>query len=417
MRLNLYIPLFFMLFHVPSVIGVRASGGFILPMDQYIGYNINITVNEPPQSLSVELDTGYQFLVLPAKTSFFCGHGRRFPCYDPNNSRTAKAVTCADLPAYMCTHCPMPSSECIPAPGFRLADGGEWKYMSDIVRLRDDLQIRIVFLLWTMLGEDASISFGGDLGMMWPSLGLPHVLPSKTSLLASLPSSSAFGQTRVFATCLNKGRGAVEFGGPLKQYQSGPVLSLPLIPNSPHGNYNVTLQQIKVDGTVLLKSLTNGIRYFCGPDTGTWATVVPSFLLDKLHQHLLSEYCEKGVILKGVCGSLDEESLFNLSCVAMSPKDIAMFPTLHFTLVGNNGDGIVHLEMLPQQYLSDDPVLTVPLNRTNCGLRGKYGLALNGIPAMGNNLVVLGSTFLKRYVTVWDFQKEQLGWSVAAGCP
>ena len=100
------------------------------------------------------------------------------------------------------------------------------------------------------------------------------------------------------------------------------------------------------------------------------------------------------------CTSLGHQVSYNLFqgyCYALSPADIAAFPTVSITL--GDGDNAIKLEMEPSIYLRQ--------GSSFCDDKSQYGLGFDKGPVTDGT--ILGDTFMEGFTTIFDREAGRVG--------
>jgi len=195
-----------------------------------------------------------------------------------------------------------------------------------------------------------------------------------------------------FAMCLNEDGGILELG---VSYKGGP--GFVWTPIEDYLWYSIEMEDLKVNGKSIGVSWYdinwNGVIV----DSGTTLVIVPSDVLDALHQSFLA-LCPT-VNLVGVCNVDKGKSLFDQLCFPMTQDQVNQFPTLDFPL-----KNIATLPLSPQYYLWQ-----------GAGIPGYYCL---GIQFFDDDLpLILGDVLLQAYHVNYDNYNGYVGFGPRESCP
>eukprot|EP01062_Namystynia_karyoxenos_P047101 TRINITY_DN3541_c0_g2_i1.p1 TRINITY_DN3541_c0_g2~~TRINITY_DN3541_c0_g2_i1.p1 ORF type:complete len:750 (+),score=169.47 TRINITY_DN3541_c0_g2_i1:76-2250(+) len=209
--------------------------------------------------------------------------------------------------------------------------------------------------------------------------------------------------TKAMSLCINENGGLIKLGG-LLDYYTGDVQYEPLAMrretssmghkvDAPSGGYwSVQVTDLAVGGTSLGLSpdsfgLPSDPHSICVVDSGTSALIVPEEAFKKLKDKLLK-------------AGIDRDLVHN-RCVPMDPAQFDSLPNVTITLTNAT------LTLYPQDYLSE----------AVCSAVGSATPYLGLVIDAGVNTTILGLPVLRRYMSVWDYDRKAVGFAVARGCP
>uniref|UniRef100_A0A6B2L7J0 Peptidase A1 domain-containing protein n=1 Tax=Arcella intermedia TaxID=1963864 RepID=A0A6B2L7J0_9EUKA len=319
--------------------------------------------------------------------------------YNPNNSRTARYVSCATT-KYMCDNsatCKNGLQPCIWHDEFGDGSSLGGYVLEDVISLSAynngtfTVQSSKPFPIGTVvrINSPPGIDFEGEgiygiWGLAYRDVSGWDEAPVLDQLIQDL------GYYDSFDLCLFEDGGLFSIGNDYTTHNK--FVWTPIVEKQ---WYTVALNDWSVDGRSLgLAPETlnqNGVII----DSGTTLIIVNQFIFDQF-RYTLEEMCER-VYLKGVCGSLRNSSLFDGKCYHMTQQDLFQFPALTFHFQDTEG-----ISILGQQYLWQ-----------GSGVEGVYCLGIQpheGLP------MILGDVFMRNFHLVFDRTINKIGFGPLNTC-
>jgi len=351
-------------------------------------YYLNLTVGQPPQPFTVQLDTGSADLALPSTTcpTSSCGeHSDAY--YDPSQSITSTSIDCthSTLTCPQCSH-----QQC----GYTIRYLDKSSFQAFMYN--DTLQVGD-YRIWQDIGgitsENSADGFepyevDGILGVAYSACSKVHA----PTLIDNLVTQA--GLDNVFALCMTAEGGQL-YLGEHPQPSQGVIQYTPIVDEF---YYNVLVTDILLHGRSI------GVPQYiyntggASVDSGTSDLILPEEAYHTLADAVF-QLCSSGTHLVGTCSEPPESRLFDARCIEMTESEVKDYPVI--TIVLNGG---VYVPIQPEDWIvtgyCEDPAL--------------YAIAIDPIPATYGT--ILGDTFMRGRVTIFDRQNSRLGFFSTNTC-
>lgn len=347
-----------------------------------------IGVGTPPQHFYVQVDTGSALFAVPAAGCTTCA-GHAADRYKRNNSSTAHGYSCADV--FHCTamRCYGDTFEC----GFH-SQYQDTSYINGVL-----LKEKLTFGNRTFDGMFGAIyEAAGTFSATYQVDGILGL--SYFSDLSCLPSCvpplwdsmvSAFNLPDVFALDLpapNKGVAKLTLGG-TGRARPDDVHWTPIMQES---YYVVDLKEVDVAGVPIKYDPADMGQVIV--DSGTTLLVLPRNIFEALKEGFLSGKCT----VIGICehsrrGDNIFNTCFDRTTFTQLTNNLTLYPNITFKFPG------VQVDLMPHQYL-------------RIQLRSSYCVEL-AIAPIDNTLTILGDTFMRDRVTIFDRANKRVGFTNA----
>ncbi|KAK4538193.1 hypothetical protein CDCA_CDCA16G4218 [Cyanidium caldarium] len=377
---------------------VNPLGGGLVNVGEYY---VNITVDG--QTVHVQVDTGSSALAFPLAPCVRCLQGdRRVNLVRYNES----AVPCSDTSVCKRSSCTPLCGACSPnsraccspvetdACGFLLVYGdGSFAlgalHTGRVTMNATGITVDPAYFGGILLDSPSfeHPDVDGIWGMAYPALACnPSCV---TPLFDSMVQTGAVPRN-MFSLCMTETGGAMVLGGEAgPEIRAGEYAWVPMMDKSRPMYYQVGLESLSVgdNGTSLLPGIRSAIV-----DSGTTLLVVSESSFRKLREHFQRHYCRQ---VPGLCGS---RTWFDpQQCATLSDSQVARLPTINFALAGG-----VQLSLPPDVYM----IKAASHGRVYRCLGMQY---LSG--GLVASSIILGDTFMRRYVTVFDRAKSRIGFA------
>jgi hypothetical protein len=351
-------------------------------------------IGSPPQRLSIEMDSGWNQLVLSTLASLPPYPYPSVP-FDPSSSSTLVTLTCssARLEGIVCDRCDLLTDECITIHNnFSLFDDFQCRWGCDFIQFDGFQAMKFCFAM------AKQINFTGDFGF---KLGLNHQNQNsnspRTSELLPMMKSQGLISDLVWSSCVNdsSGSGILQFGGLLNSSEvltEGPMIWMS------HRVIGCRIGDFQV-----FKAL-NGELTKAGVDLGTLILRIPSEWTVLISDYLISR-CEQYPLV-GMCDTLKYPLINNSTimsgstCYRLTEEQINEYPTLELFIESLDPSQPPHiLSHSPSHYLFHSELLFDNLpGLVNCQYSDSLMADFSMIPEENNEEhVILGESFYRNW--------------------
>uniref|UniRef100_A0A7S3A5Q4 Peptidase A1 domain-containing protein n=2 Tax=Rhodosorus marinus TaxID=101924 RepID=A0A7S3A5Q4_9RHOD len=355
-------------------------------------YYLTITVGGQP--VSVQVDTGSSTLVLPLHSCKSCLHTSY--SLEKSTSTKAKEIGCASNACQantfvngVCPHqgpdlqCCMEKSSCFFLVAYADGSGAQGSLVEDEIQI-GEIKTQAVFGgMLTDFGDFQRRGVDGILGLAYPPLAC-----NPTCLKPVF--DEMVGRKKVkedmFSICFAGAGGSLVLGGfDAKMAKSRPFY-VPLLKEKERSFYRVGLNESLIVGgvEVSMPEMKTAIV-----DSGTTLIMFSKNTFDKLAKHLKTAHCD----VPDLC---ERNSWFQeIQCFTEDEEILDKMPTIEIPF--SNGE---KLELEARDYLI--PIYN-ELSKFRCV----------GMGTMGSDAdVILGNTINTKYLTIYDRQRERMGFAV-----
>lgn len=373
---------------------VQLYGGMVAVGEYYAKVQIG------GQTIRVQIDTGSATLAVPLSECVNCKEGDMRYDISASNSGQAKHIACDDKDCgentcspVTCSHCSTNNACCSASDkskcSFHLSFGdgsGAKGYLVRDMLKWGDVEFPVTFGGIHSDSPDFERSqVDGILGMAYPSLACNPscILPTFESMM----QMKDMKLKNMFSICITYSSGKIILGDYDPTLSSQQVSWVPLKLANPPSFYSFPLiGNMKIDGTDLpLPSYSKAIV-----DSGTTLIVFSHRTFDAFTGYLKKHYCE----VPGLC---EANSWFRPAhCTKIADKDRLKLPTVEFALEGFT------IKLSPSEYL------------INYASKGPdfWCVGLMALSSMSGGVdVIFGNTVMKKYVTVYDREKQRVGFA------
>jgi hypothetical protein len=397
----------------PAVSGVPggSSQEDKLPVNPLAGGIVNVgeyyvAISVDNQTVHVQIDTGSSAIAFPLSQCKNCLKGdRRVTLANPDltriscsNESICKPSTCNSL----CGACSEASKACCApvdtkACGFRLIYGdGSFAigalHVGRITLTQTGLSVYPAYFGGILL-DSASfehVDVDGIWGLAYPSLACnPSCVPPVFDTMVR----TGVVPRDMFALCLTDTSGALVFGGAAgPEMRKGEYRWVPMVNRAVRTYYEVGVESVRfgTDESAGLPEIRSAIV-----DSGTTLIVISTSAFGTLREHLQSRYCDQ---VPGLCG--EKTWLETGRCATLTDRHVSRLPPINIRLAGG-----VELSVPPELYML----------RAQKNGRTFRCFGIQHVPGeLVNGRVILGDTFMRAYVTVFDRENSRIGFAPAA---
>ncbi|CAJ2633400.1 aspartic proteinase 36 isoform X2 [Trifolium pratense] len=380
----------------------RRRGRFLSAVDIPLGgnglpsstglYYTKLGLGTPAKDFYVQVDTGSDILWVNCVGCTACpkksGLGMDLTLYDPNGSKTSKAVSCDD--DYCTSTYDGPISGCkqdMSCP-YSITYGDGSTTAGSFVN--DSLTFNQVNGNLHTAAENSSVVFGcgakqsGTLGSSSDEAldGIIGFGQSNSSVLSQLAASGKV--KRIFSHCLDSINGGGTFS--IGEVVEPKFNTTPLVPNMAH--YNVILKDMEIDGETVrlpLDLFGSGSGRGTIIDSGTTLAYIPASIYDQIVPKILGR--QKGLKLY-----LVEEQF---TCFHYTENLDEGFPVIKFHFEG------LSLTAFPHDYLFlyKEDMYCIGWQKSNTQTKD------------GKDLILLGDLVLSNKLVVYDLENMEIGWT------
>jgi len=362
-----------------------------------VEYWIDIGLGQPPQTFSVQVDTGSALLAVPnVECGLTCSHYHNE--YDSSLSNTSYTIPCASTSCSQNT-CYMNGKDCkfnitygdgSSLGGFLVEDTLSFPGISSLSSLVTFGSIAVEY----PPGSFQSRRVDGILGMAYADSRMTCLPNCATPVLDVLVSEGKV--ENVFSLDLNSVSYGVTDGGTLTlgrldsytHVRNGSA-DISWISITQQTYYVVQSRDLIIDNTSLWDdSEGSGLTVV---DSGTTCLILRPYLYNRIKQYMQEHYCH----LPGVCGS---QNIFDygrcLNGTLYNDTTISLFPNISITL------DTVTAVIQPKYYMQK---LGNDHNKGYC-----FGIISAG-EGIGSQINILGDVFMKGFYTIFDRANSKIG--------
>jgi hypothetical protein len=385
----------------PNRLPVNPLAGGIVNVGEYY-----VAVSVDNQTVHVQVDTGSTAIAFPLSQCKNCLKGdRRVNLSNPDATRVSCANASVCKPSScnsLCGACSVGTRACCApvdtkACGFRLVYGdGSFAigalHVGRLTLPETGLSVYPAFFGGILLDSSTfeHTDVDGIWGLAYPTLACnPSCVPP---VLDTMVQTGVIPRD-MFSLCLTDTAGALVLGGAAgPEMRKGDYRWAPMTQRAIRTYYEVGVESIKFGSneTSMLPEVRSAIV-----DSGTTLIVISSRSFGTLREYLQSRYCDR---VPGLCG--EKTWLETGRCATLSDAHIARLPPITVQLSGG-----VELHIPPDIYM------------LRARMHGQLFRCF-GIQHITGDLVdgriILGDTFMRAYVTVFDRENSRIGFAPAA---
>ncbi|KAK4531490.1 hypothetical protein CCYA_CCYA08G2347 [Cyanidiococcus yangmingshanensis] len=386
---------------VPGGLPVNPLAGGIVNVGEYY-----VAISVDNQTVHVQIDTGSTAIAFPLRQCKNCLKGdRRVNLSNPDatrilctNASICKPSSCNSL----CGACSVSTRACCSpvdtkACGFRLVYGdGSFAigalHVGRLTLTETGLSVYPAYFGGILLDSSSfeHTDVDGIWGLAYPTLACnPSCVPPVFDTMVR----TGVVPRDMFTLCLTDTAGALVLGGAAgPEMRKNDYAWVPMTHRAVRTYYEVGVESIKFgpSETSVLPEVRSAIV-----DSGTTLIVISSRSFGTLREYLQSRYCDQ---VPGLCG--EKTWLETGRCATLSDAHIARLPPITVQLTGG-----VELRIPPDMYM------------LRAQMRGQMFRCF-GIQHVTGDLVdgriILGDTFMRAYVTVFDRENSRIGFAAAA---
>eukprot|EP01113_Clastostelium_recurvatum_P003070 TRINITY_DN1132_c0_g1_i4.p1 TRINITY_DN1132_c0_g1~~TRINITY_DN1132_c0_g1_i4.p1 ORF type:complete len:636 (+),score=130.52 TRINITY_DN1132_c0_g1_i4:39-1946(+) len=363
-------------------------------------YYMDIMLGNPPQNLSVQIDTGVSGIAVPSlecvrsrpPASTSCIRG-----YNSTHSFTYNPILCGQPPSSYCDSCSVAG---VCQFRYTFLDGTMilGSYVTDSLLFEGLTFDNITFQTF----DAASSKFqpteiDGILGLGPPQNG---PMSSVFDRWSSVP-----GTPKVFSLCLGEFGGQMVFGGSNPSFIGGDLMTVTLLEDSSlqsDPQYAIEVRDVTVAGTSVMPPktpTTTTTNAFLS--TSDQYLQVPTNVFESIRSTFENIFCPKigqndisvggvgGIV--GVCG---KQTFFEGYCFVLEDDVFSLFPDIALVL-----NDQVSLVLPPSNYFVD--------------FQGRSCLALE---RSSQPSIIIGTRIMQEYYTIYQRDQRKVSFAKAANC-
>ncbi|KAK2361786.1 Eukaryotic aspartyl protease family protein [Trifolium repens] len=380
----------------------RRRGRFLSAVDVPLGgdglpsstglYFTKIGLGTPAKDFYVQVDTGSDILwvncvgctACPKKSSI----GMYLTLYDPNDSKTSKAVSCDEDFCTSTYDGPISGCKQDMSCPYSITYGDGSTTSGSFVN--DSLTFNQVIGNVHTGPQNSSVVFGcgnkqsGTLGSSSQEAldGIMGFGQSNSSVLSQLAASGMV--KRIFSHCLDKSNGGGIFS--IGEVVEPKINMTSLVPRMAH--YNVILKDMEIDGEPVqlpLDFFDSGSGRGTIIDSGTTLAYLPASIYDQILPKILARQKGKQLFV------IDDQ----FTCFRYTDNLDKGFPVIKFHFEG------LSLTAFPHDYLFSykDDMYCIGWQKSNTQTKD------------GKDLILLGDLVLSNKLVVYDLENMEIGWA------